>query len=621
MWEDGVLRAAKKLNQWELLTEFAKQTQQPQLLMECSWKSPTGRSSRSSSPKYSLPELPQVKMLQTYAAIHEGKLAEAEARCNDGIHSALSQWCSLPGFAVASHTTLLQTFQQFQELQESAQMLMELNNAQRNGQVPDLSSILTTWRERLPNQWEELPAWNDLISWRNHMFSHISNVLGRLDQTRLDAARDGHAAVGYREMVWTVVRFAHVARGHARPRRASTSSRSSRRSRVGHAPTDLADAFAKTLEQVRACGQMPSHLKAGLATLDQTDVEFLSAKDKATLYEVRAELHLATTADGRPLAAAEADAARGALEVARYEPERADGVAALGRRVRPRVPLERRCGDGGPGARLLSAGGALMQLDKGRDVLRAGPLAPERRGQGLRAAPPRARRSRSTFGKHCDLVPLWEWLAGCPSSSTRWVTPRARWCSTSSAAWRARTRSRSTTPLRAHAAAVSPADAAKPPPAVWKPAPPPAPPAPAPPHRPHRPPPPPPPPRRCRRRRRRAGGGAAAPRRPTVPPPPPPPPPAPPPPTPAAGAAAPAAPAAALPAAPAAPAVPAPTAAEIFEAEVAAATAKLKGLTARARARSSCRARCSSRNSTPSAKGSRRACRRPLSNSTRACAS
>ena len=50
--------------------------------------------------------------------------------------------------------------------------------------------------------------------------------------------------------------------------------------------------------------------------------------------------------------------ARRPREVARDEPERADGVAALGRRVRPRVPLERRCGDGGPSARLLSAGGA-----------------------------------------------------------------------------------------------------------------------------------------------------------------------------------------------------------------------------------------------------------------------
>ena len=98
-----------------------------------------------------------------------------------------------------------------------------------------------------PNQWEELSAWNDLISWRNHMFSHISNVLGRLDQTRLDAARDGHAAVGTARWCGPSS-AAHVARRHALPetciniiaKLASVSS--------GHALIDLADAFAKTLE-------------------------------------------------------------------------------------------------------------------------------------------------------------------------------------------------------------------------------------------------------------------------------------------------------------------------------------------------------------------------------------
>ena len=55
MWEDGVLRAAKKLNQWELLTEFAKQTQQPQLLMECSWKSSDWEKLKELFSKYSRP--------------------------------------------------------------------------------------------------------------------------------------------------------------------------------------------------------------------------------------------------------------------------------------------------------------------------------------------------------------------------------------------------------------------------------------------------------------------------------------------------------------------------------------------------------------------------------------
>ena len=36
----GLVRSAKHLNQWELLTEFAKSTPatQPTLLMECLWK-------------------------------------------------------------------------------------------------------------------------------------------------------------------------------------------------------------------------------------------------------------------------------------------------------------------------------------------------------------------------------------------------------------------------------------------------------------------------------------------------------------------------------------------------------------------------------------------------------
>lgn len=41
LWEEGVVRSAKSLNQWELLSEYAKAWpgSQPALLMECAWKS------------------------------------------------------------------------------------------------------------------------------------------------------------------------------------------------------------------------------------------------------------------------------------------------------------------------------------------------------------------------------------------------------------------------------------------------------------------------------------------------------------------------------------------------------------------------------------------------------
>ena len=74
--------------------------------------------------------------------------------------------------------------------------------------MPELSSILLTWRERLPNVWEDLPAWNDLVSWRNHMFSHINNVLGRV----ADASKSQLGSLGFQARCHRVVRVVSAGR-------------------------------------------------------------------------------------------------------------------------------------------------------------------------------------------------------------------------------------------------------------------------------------------------------------------------------------------------------------------------------------------------------------------------
>jgi len=291
LWEEGIVSSAKSLNQWELLSEYAKAWpgSQPALLMECAWKSADWERLRDLFLKANLKSQASFKMLQTYAAIHDGKLVEAEARCNEGIQHALAQWCSLPPPSLASHTPLLQMFQQFQELQESAQMLMELNNAQRSNQLPDLASILVTWRERLPNYWESLPAWNDLVSWRNHMFSHINNVLGRLATPDNPAL----ATKGYQELLWTVVRFAHVARRQQLPQACISIIAKVQTVTAGLSSSDLDDAFSKLREQARACLQLPNHLKQGLQALLAADVTQMAAPQRAELFVVKGELLIA----------------------------------------------------------------------------------------------------------------------------------------------------------------------------------------------------------------------------------------------------------------------------------------------------------------------------------------
>jgi len=415
LWEAGLVRSAKNLNQWELLTEFAKAlpTAQPELLMECSWKIGDWERLKDLFHQYSLPDLPSVKMLQTYSAIKEGKLPEAEQRCNEGIQFALQQWCALPPLEATTHTPLLQIFQQFQELHESAQMLLEISNAQRQSTTPDLSSILTTWRERLPNAWEDLPAWNDLVSWRNHMFSHINNVLGRVPDGRNASA----ASIGFQEMLWTVIRFAHVARRQSLPEACINIIAKIQAVNANVPQTDITDNYNKLREQARSCLQLPGYAPQGLQLLNQVDIEYLSAAQKSEFYQIKAEL-LLTAASANP----EIFENSTVLLCTDDDLSNASGALAISLSLhgaQPRAWLlwgavceakSRRSGDFEWADRALSC-----YLQAATHKLERVPGALPRVFAILRDSTPDARcKLAATFGKYCDGVPLWGWLPWLP---------------------------------------------------------------------------------------------------------------------------------------------------------------------------------------------------------------
>lgn len=64
------------------------------------------------------------------------------------------------------------------EINQSSKQQAALQQAQAAGQaVPpaagpqyvELKDTLETWRLRVPNEWDDLTVWNDLLQWRNHM--------------------------------------------------------------------------------------------------------------------------------------------------------------------------------------------------------------------------------------------------------------------------------------------------------------------------------------------------------------------------------------------------------------------------------------------------------------------
>ena len=67
-----------------------------------------------------------------------------------------------------------------------------------------MKNFLTTWRERLPNKWEDIPVWNDVLQWRNHIFGLITNVFSLPEST---------PALAYlHDTPWTVIKLAQIAR-------------------------------------------------------------------------------------------------------------------------------------------------------------------------------------------------------------------------------------------------------------------------------------------------------------------------------------------------------------------------------------------------------------------------
>ena len=111
-----------------------------------------------------------------------------------------------------SHVGLLQLFQQFVELQESTHVLAGVVPPQTNGLcacrlrtiatkvaaarmankmrrlcirtgpaqqlITDVKGVVSTWRERLPNKWDDITVWTDLLSWRQHVFGAINHCTG-----------------------------------------------------------------------------------------------------------------------------------------------------------------------------------------------------------------------------------------------------------------------------------------------------------------------------------------------------------------------------------------------------------------------------------------------------------
>ncbi|KAG9232438.1 hypothetical protein BJ875DRAFT_404876 [Amylocarpus encephaloides] len=300
LWEDHWVLCAQKLQQWEILSDFAKHENFQDLLLECAWKqtemwqTPENRESLDSLIKGVMDApTPRRTFFQAFMSLLKlhnktETASEFSKVCDEAIQLSIRKWHQLPQRITNAHIPLLQNFQQLVELHDASvicQSLAQTNQGNLDVKSGELKLLLGTWRDRLPNVWDDITAWQDLVTWRQHIFGLINTTyLGLIQQPQGQNTNGASFAYrGYHETAWIINRFAHVARKHQLPEVCINQL-----SRIYTLPNiEIQEAFLKLREQAKCHYQNPSELNNGLDVINNTNLNYFGPNQKAEFYTLK----------------------------------------------------------------------------------------------------------------------------------------------------------------------------------------------------------------------------------------------------------------------------------------------------------------------------------------------
>ncbi|KAG8428657.1 transcription-associated protein 1 [Metarhizium acridum] len=152
--------------------------------------------------------------------------------------------------------------------------------------LENLNCFLALGGDRLPNVWDDITAWQDLVTWRQHIFGLINQTYLQLlpQQGQQNAGgASSFAYRGYHETAWIINRFAHVARKHSLPEVCI-----SQLSRIYTLPNiEIQEAFLKLREQAKCHYENPEDLSSGLDVINNTNLNYFNPQQKAEFYTLK----------------------------------------------------------------------------------------------------------------------------------------------------------------------------------------------------------------------------------------------------------------------------------------------------------------------------------------------
>jgi transformation/transcription domain-associated protein len=299
LWEDHWVQCAQKLQQWEVLSDFAKHENFNDLYLEATWRqfevwnNNEQREQLDSIIKaVSDAPTPRRAFFQSFMyllKLHHKQETHSEFNrvVDESMQLSIRKWHQLPKRITNAHIPILQHFQQLVELHDASVIcgsLAQTTQANLDTKSQELKLLLSTWRDRLPNFWDDINAWQDLVTWRQHIFQLINGVyLQLLPANQNNASGNSFAYRGYHETAWIINRFAHVARKHNLPEVCIQQL-----SRIYTLPNiEIQEAFLKLREQAKCHYQNKAELNSGLDVINNTNLNYFGQQQKAEFYTLK----------------------------------------------------------------------------------------------------------------------------------------------------------------------------------------------------------------------------------------------------------------------------------------------------------------------------------------------
>ena len=301
LWEKQWIRCSKELGQWDLLNDFGTSqgvSGKPLTILHSAWRLADWNAVKEAVNQLEIwnfeDDVIDINIHKCYISLCQDNTSnptEIKTYVDTITDSAMRKFQKLPRVIGPIHISLLRLSHKVVEVNEASQILTSLQQVNSVGPqgLAELKTIPKTWRDRLPNKFDDLSYWSDILNLRQHMFKAIVSNCEGFTQALSD--QYSPTLTAFHNSAFSFVKYASIAR-----KQDLINVCLDALVRIMSIPqVQPQDKFVKQKEKIKCyikVAQLMSEaeLQEAIENIDATDVTSFSSHSKSEFFSYKAVL-------------------------------------------------------------------------------------------------------------------------------------------------------------------------------------------------------------------------------------------------------------------------------------------------------------------------------------------